>query len=105
LGFDIGLEDAPVHGRIDDERRSERAAAQAGDESLRLPMPERSLGAQSLALQATSAQSRHLGGGSRLVQEDQPLRLKPHPRLPRQGPFLARLLDIGPILLTGQQFF
>jgi hypothetical protein len=36
-----------------------------------------------------------------IVQKDQPVRLKPHDRLARQGPFLARLLDIGPIMLAG----
>jgi hypothetical protein len=43
LGFDVSLEDAPIHRRVDDEWRAERAAAQGGDESLRLPMSERGL--------------------------------------------------------------
>ena len=105
LGFDIGLEDAPVHRRVDDERGGEPVAAQAGDEGLGLPMSERRLGAQPLALQAAAAQARHLGGGSGLVDEDQPMRLKPHPRLALGLPFLARLADVGTILLAGQQRF
>src|SRR4029077_5141040 len=48
---------------------------------------------------------RHLGGRSGLVQKDQPVRLKPHDRLARQGPLLARLLYVGPILLAGPQSF
>ena len=51
------------------------------------------------------SQARHLGGGSGLVQEDQPVRLKPHDRLARRGPFLARLLYVGPIMLAGPQSF
>ena len=39
------------------------------------------------------------------VQENQPVRLKPHDRLARQGPFLARLLYVGPIMLAGPQSF
>ena len=46
-------------------------------------------------------QARHLGGRSGLVQKDQPVRLKPHDRLARQGPFLGRLLYVGPIMLAG----
>jgi hypothetical protein len=77
LGFDVSLEDAPIHRRIDDEWRGERATAQAGDEGLRLPMAERDLGKKPLAFGATAAQAGHLGGGSGLVEEDQPMRLKP----------------------------
>ena len=105
LGFDVSLEDAPIHRRVDDEGRGERAAAQAGDEGLRLPMSERGLGKKPLAFQATAAQAGHLGGGSGLVQEDEPVRLKPHLRLANAGPFLARLLDVGAILLAGPQSF
>jgi hypothetical protein len=105
LGFDVSLEDAPIHRRVDDEWRGERAAAQAGDEGLRLPISERSLGEKPLAFPATAPQARHLGGGSGLVEEDQPVRLKPHPRLANADPFLARLLDVGPILLACPQSF
>ena len=43
LRFDVGLEDAPVHWRVDDERGGEPMTAQPGDEGLRLPMSERCL--------------------------------------------------------------
>ena len=43
LFLDVGLEDAPVHGGIDDEGGGEPVAAQAGDEGLGHPMPERRL--------------------------------------------------------------
>jgi hypothetical protein len=105
LGFDGSLEDVPIHQRIDDEWRGEHAAAEAGDEGLRLPMAERDLGEKSLAFGATAAQAGHLGGGSGLVEEDQPMRLKPHLRLANADPFLARLFDVGPIVLAGPQSF
>ena len=68
-------------------------------------MSERGLGEKPLAFPATAAQARHLGGGSGLVEEDQSVRLKPHLRLANAGPFLARLLDVGAILLAGPQSF
>jgi hypothetical protein len=58
-----------------------------------------------LTLQATAAQARHLGGGCGFVEEDQPVRLKPHLRLADAAPFLARLLDVGAVLLAGPQTF
>lgn len=55
LFFDIGLEDAPVHWRVDDEGRGELVAAQAGDEGLGHPMPEWRLRTEPLAPQAAAA--------------------------------------------------
>jgi hypothetical protein len=68
-------------------------------------MSERGFRKQPLALEATAAQARHLGRRSGLVQKDQPVWLKPHDRLARRGPFLARLLYVGPIMLAGPQSF
>ena len=95
LSLDLSFKNAPVHRRVKDEGGGQGVASQAGDEGLRLPMSERGFRKQPLPLQATAAQARHLGGRSGLVQEDQPVRLKPHPRLTRRGPFLARLLTSG----------
>lgn len=81
LGLDIDFEDAAVHGLIDDEGRGQPIRAQAGDEGLRLPMAEWRLGSQTVALQTAATQPRHLRGGASLIDEDQPIRLKPHPRL------------------------
>jgi hypothetical protein len=39
----------------------------------------------------------------RLVQKDYSVRLKPHDRPARQGPFLGRLLYLGPIMLASPQ--
>ena len=105
MRLDIGFEDAPIHRRVDHERRGERVAAQAGDEGLGLPMSERRLGEKPSPLGTAAAQTRHLGGGSSLVQEDEPVRLKPHPRLADFCPFLARLLDVGAIVFARPQSF
>ena len=105
LGLDIGLEDSPVHRRVDDEGRGEGVATQSGDEGLGLPMPERSLGAQALALPAASARARHFRCGSDLVEEDQSVRLEPHLRLPLSSPLFSRLANVGAIAFAGQKRF
>ena len=105
LLLDIGLEDAPVHRGIDDEGGGELVAAQAGDEGLGHPMPERRLAAEPLTLQAAAAQTGHFGSRSSLVEKDQPMRLKPHSRRACGGPFVARRFDVGTILLARQQGF
>ena len=91
--------------RVNDERGGQGVASQAGDEGLRLPMSERGFGKEPWPFGRTAAQARHLGGRSGLVQEDEPVGLKPHDRLARRDPFLARLLDVGPIVLAGPQSF
>ncbi|WP_287364958.1 hypothetical protein [Mesorhizobium sp.] len=58
-----------------------------------------------MALQAAAAQACPLGSGSGFVDEHQPVRLKPYPRLTPGLPFLPRLADVGTILLAGQQRF
>ena len=105
LSLDVSFKNAPVHRRVNDEGSGQGVASQAGDEGLRLPVSERDFRKQPLPPQAAASQARHLGGRSGLVQKDQPVRLKPHDRLARQGPFLARLLDVGPIMLAGPQSF
>ena len=105
LSLDVSFKNAPVHRRVNDEGGGQGVAAQAGDEGLRLPVSERDFRKQPLPPQAAASQARHLGGRSGLVQKDQPVRLKPHDRLARQGPFLARLLYVGPIMLAGPQSF
>ena len=70
-----------------------------------LPMAERRFGSQTLALRTAAAQTRHLGGCSGLVDEDQAVRLEPHARLTHLCPFFTRLADVGAILFAGQQRF
>ena len=105
LGAHVGLEDRPVHRRVDDPRRGQGAAAQSGDESLGLPMAEGSLRAKALAPVAASARAGHLRVGSRFVDEDQPMRLGPHLRLSFSLPRLARLTHVGPIAFAGLKAF
>ena len=105
LSLDVSFKNAPVHRRVNDEGGDQGVTSQAGDEGLCLPMSERGFRKQPLALEATAAQARHLGRRSGLVQEDHPVWLKPHDRLARRGPFLARLLYVGPIMLAGPQSF
>jgi hypothetical protein len=83
-------------------RAEQRRPAMKG---LGLPMPERSFGAQALTFEAASAQPRHFRCCSGLIEEDQPVRFEPHPRLPLPCPFLARLADVGTIAFAGQQGF
>jgi hypothetical protein len=105
LSLDVSFKNAPVHWRVNDEGGGQGVASQAGDEGLRLPVSERDFRKQPLPPQTAAPQARHLGGRSGLVQKDQPVRLKPHDRLARQGPLLARLLYVGPIMLAGPQSF
>jgi hypothetical protein len=95
----------PVDGHCGHCNRNPLVAAQAGDEGLGHPMPERRLAAEPLALRAAAAQTGHFGCRSGLVEKDQPIRLKPHSRLACGGPFLARRFDVGTILLARQQSF
>lgn len=62
-------------------------------------------GALALALQAASARAGHFRGGSGLVEEDQPVGLEPHLRLPLSPPFLSRLANVGAIAFAGQKRF
>jgi hypothetical protein len=103
LSLDTSFKNAPVHRRVNDEGGGQGVASQAGDEGLRLEVSERDFRKQSLPLQAVAARARHLGGRSGLVQKDQPVRLKPHDRLARRGPFLARLLYVGPTKVIGKR--
>src|SRR6202453_3610069 len=49
--------------------------------------------------------TRHLRVGSRLVEENQPVRLGSHPGLPFSLPRLARLAHVGPIAFAGLKAF
>ena len=100
----LGLEDASVHRPIDDKRHRQPMTSQPGDEGLGLPVSKRSL-AYERYLCAAATQARHLGAGAGLVNEDEPVSFEPHLRLTLGEPFIARLPDVGSILLAGQQSF
>jgi len=105
LGAHIGVEDRPIHRRVDDPRRSQGAAAQSGDESLGLPMAKGGLGAKALAPVAAPPRTGHLRVGSRFVDEHQPMGLGPHLGLSFSLPRLARLAHVGPIAFAGLKAF
>ena len=105
LGLDVGVEDRPIHRRVNDPRRGQGAAAQSGDESLGLPMAKGGLGAKALAPVATPPCTGHLRVGSRFVDEDQPMGLGPHLGLLFSLPRLARLAHVGPIAFAGLKAF
>ena len=105
LCLDIGLEDASVHRLVDNKRRRQAMTSQPGDEGLGLPMSKRCLGLEPLALCAATTRARHLGVGAGLINEDEPVSFEPHLRLTLGEPFIARLPDVGSILLAGQQSF
>lgn len=105
LLLDIDLEDVPVHGRIDNERGGEPVAAQSRHEGLRQPMAEGGFRSQPLTFGAATAQARQLGRCPCLVEKDEPMWLKPHPRLALIDKGLARFFDVWPVLLACQQSF
>ena len=105
LGFDIGVEDQPVHGRIDNPRGDEALAAQPGNQGLGAPMAERRLGSQPLAFQKPSAQPDHFGVGAGFIEEDQPALLFSHERLAAFDPFAPRLDNVRPVLFRCQKAF
>ena len=105
LGAHVGLEDRPIHRRVDDPWRGQGVAAQRGDESLGLPMAKGGLGAKALAPVAASARAGHFRVGSRFVDEDQPMGLGPHLGLSFSLPRLARLAHVGPIAFARLKAF
>ena len=105
LGADIAVECGTIHGSLDDPGGNKLMAAQAGDEGLRLPLAERSVGDEPFSLQAASAQGRHVGLDAGLVDEDQPCRLTAHERLAAVAPRPADRLDVSTFFLRRQQRF
>ena len=94
------------HRPVDDPGSRQAVAAQACDECLRFPMPERRAGFQALPLKRPAAQARHFGRRRGLVDEDQPVRLLAHARLAMQPPLPPCLADIiAPAFRCHQGFF
>ena len=76
-------------------------ASQAGDESLRLPAPERGMRAVALALRRpTGALGQPCVRGG-LIDEDQARQCLGEEGFAPRGPVLARVPDIGAPLLAG----
>lgn len=103
LGFDVELEAGPVHRRIDDPGRDHAMTSEAGDEGLCLPAAERR------GCDVAFAAGRPAGSfgqpcvGRGLVDEDQPRQGLVEEALAPRRPVLARLPDVGALLLAGPE--
>lgn len=105
LGFDIGLEETPVHRRIDHPGCSEPVMAQRGDEGLRSPMAEGRRHPEPLPPARPAAQAGHLGRRPGFVDEHQPLRAFLHPGLTMRAPHPPRPGYVSAIGFARQQRF
>ena len=92
----VGFEGEAVERAVEHKGRHDASQAQARGQRGGLPVTVRHAHAQPLSAWGTAARARHLGRGAGLVDEDQPggveVELAVEPRL-------ARLLDVGPVLL------
>jgi hypothetical protein len=96
--LDVGDEGLAVHRPVEDHRRRNPVEPQAGHQRGRLPVAVRDRGAAALAPRAASAQARHPGARSGLVDEDEPGRVEVGLEL---GPGLAARGYVGARLLAG----
>ena len=74
--LDVSQEGRAVHRAIEQHGRGETGEPEARGEGRGFPMPVRDGRAAALAALGTPAQARHLRGGARLVDEDQPIRIE-----------------------------
>lgn len=95
LGFNPGIKSVAVDGLIDDPWRCQLAQAQAGNECLLAPMPERGISVEPLATQSTPAKPYHFRGDRGLVDKNETMRLKPHPGLAAVDPEAPLSPDVG----------
>lgn len=95
-------EHADLHDRIAQRAASHAACPERADEGRRLPMTMRERCDTALTVRRTAIEPRHLGRGSRLVDEHQPmnvdLRLRCFPRRAFSG-------HVRPIPLAGVRCF
>jgi hypothetical protein len=105
LGFDIEFEALAVDRPLDHPGSGEPVAAQAGDEGLRLPVAERRVIDQALALGRPAGGLGELGVERGLVDEDQPFQGMAQEGLAVGDPEVARLGDVRPPLLGRAQGF
>jgi hypothetical protein len=104
VGTRCSFENEPVHRRVNDEGDDQGVIAgrrgRSVSSNVRTALSKGTFGPCDYGRAGASSCRR-----SSLVQEDYPVWLKPHDRLARRGPFLARPLDLGPIMLAGPQSF
>ena len=100
--FHIGEEAGAVDRALEDTGGSNAVATEGGHESQRLPVAIRPRGDQPLAARAAAVAAGHIGLGPRLINEHEPVGIKPALRALPTG---ATPRDIGPLLLGGRETF
>ncbi len=93
LSLDILFKDLPVHWAIDDPRHLQPVMAQASDEGLSVPVPERCISVKPLSLWCPSRRLDHVCFQRSLIDKDKPFQSMSH-----NG--LAVKLHIRTLLLT-----
>ena len=94
----IGQETQAVDRAIEDTGGSNAVVAQGGHERQGLPVALRPRGDQALAARAATVVPGHIGLGPRLINEHEPVGIKPALRPLPAGALSG---DIGPLLLGG----
>ena len=87
-----------VHRSVEHARRRDLIMAQRADESRRLPMTERNIGHEPFAAWTAAVKTRHFSRCAGFVDEHEAFRVQIG--LERK-PVLARLCDVGALLLGG----
>ena len=100
--FDIGQEGGAVHGSVEHHGGGHALEPERADEGGGLPMSMGYRSPATLAPWRPAITPRHLGRGTRLVDEYQPLRLQIRLSL-EPGP--AATQDVSPLLLAGVRGF
>lgn len=99
LGFDIGLENVPVHRRVDDPWSGQSITTERCDEGLGFPVSERRHGFQALATPGSSAQPCHFGRRCRFINKDKTMGVLAHARLPMGAPYSTFIAEFSAFAL------
>ena len=105
LGFDIEVEEFPVHRPADHPGRVQPVMAQGGDEGLRLPVAKRGVIHEPRPAWCPSGRLGHVRLECSFVDERQPCQHVTQEGLAAVDPDIARQCDIRPLLLDGAQVF
>ena len=103
LGLDVGVEHLAVERPVDHPGCGQAGATQGRDEGLTRPAPRRGLGMQTFTAWTPAPQTGELGGQRGLVDEHQPVGLKPQTRLTVMEPYAPGVADVFAALFGGPQ--